>query len=146
MKISKEAIENILEKCKWHKWPSKERYTFRAGHIKALEEILTAGPEVHGWNRCLGSEEIEKVYKNMIAGMECNCDFCNFAKDERYLIGYKAGVDDAILRLQGQTDKEIAKRMIEECRKHASELLGVTLIAEDLDMGEFINWLQQEDK
>ena len=31
-----------------------------------------------------------------------------------YLIGYAEGVDDTILRLQGQTDKEIAKRVLEE--------------------------------
>ena len=54
----------------------------------AFDEIAfqtDAGPEVHGWNRCLGSKEIEKVYKNMIAGMACDCDFCNSITEDEPL-------------------------------------------------------------
>ena len=43
-------------------------------------------------------------------------------------------------------DTEIAKRMIEECRKEASQALGVQILIEDLDIRDVIDWLQQEDE
>ena len=47
---------------------------------------------------------------------------------------------------QYETDNEIAKRVIEKCRKYASKALGVELLTEDLDMAEVLDWLEQEKK
>jgi len=55
-----------------------------------------------------------------------------------YLISYAKGVDDAILRLQGQTDNEIAKRLVEEyyhSQKHPFLTISLT---------NFSKWLNQE--
>ncbi len=53
-----------------------------------------------------------------------------------YMIGYKMGVGDTILRLQGQTDKEIAKRVIREYLEYVG---GLNLV----EVNHFENWLER---
>ena len=60
-------------------------------------------------------------------------------------IGYCPNCGTGVI-LQLEADAQIDKRMIEECCAEATKVLGVTLIPEDLDMGEFIDYLDKRDK